>query len=103
MPLIVLVCFSPPYLHAAGKSNTNPTQLQSIIIYISSNGDLKKLRQYPIEIVRVRQDLSTSSEVNSLNTSQIVEAVASQGVIYKLEKLGFDIRNVTSTPPDIKM
>lgn len=85
----------------AGEVNLEKDHLQSIIIHLQSSRQLKQLRKYPVEIVRVRQDRASAASPASLDKPQIVEAVASPSTISMLKKSGFDVSIVPGSRLDM--
>lgn len=69
----------------------NDRHLQSIIISLSSQTQLKDLRKYPIEIVAVRPTNNMGSAKKSLHIPQIIEAVATSETIKKLQEAGYSV------------
>ncbi len=89
--IVVLVILSAINCHAGGDPVHE--RLHSIIIQVASSSDVKKLRQTGVEIIRVRPAV----EATGLTTPQIVEAVATTGMINKLKALGYEISKKDGT------
>lgn len=79
----------------SGFSGGNPVDknFHSIIIKVASTSDVKKLRQTGVEIIRVRP----AAKAIGLAIPQIVEAVATIGMINKLKALGYEISTKDGT------
>ena len=89
--ILVLVFISAMNCHAGGDPVDEG--LHSIIIQVASSSDVKKLRQTGVEIIRVRP----AAETTGLATPQLVEAVATTGMINKLKALGYEISKKDGT------
>jgi hypothetical protein len=72
--------------------------LRMVYIRARSSREVQQLRQMPlVDVIRVRPDPSRPPSEESLSGGFIVEAVVTQGMLAKLEAMGFEISEV---PPE---
>jgi hypothetical protein len=72
--------------------------LRMVYIRAGSSREVQQLRQMPlVDVIRVRPDPSRPPSEESLSGGFIVEAVVTQGMLAKLEAMGFEISEV---PPE---
>jgi hypothetical protein len=93
-PLIMLagmLCI----LASVAAGNEPPTAdqnlLKAVIIQVPSSLELSRLRQMPVDIVRVRPDRNRKPDDQSLSGGFIVEAVVTAKVLSKLKRLGYQV------------
>lgn len=69
--------------------------LRMVYIRAGSSREVQQLRQMPlVDVIRVRPDPSRPPSEESLSGGFIVEAVVTQGMLAKLEAMGFEISEV---------
>jgi hypothetical protein len=93
-PLIILagmLCIPASVAVANEKPTADQRLLKAVIIRVSSSEELSRLRQMPVDIVRVTPDRNQKPNVRSLSGGFIVEAVVSAKVLSKLNRLGFQV------------
>lgn len=86
----------------APAPSKEPTDQEPLLrmgyIRARSSREVQQLRQMPlVDVIRVRPDPSRPPSEESLSGGFIVEAVVTQGMLAKLEAMGFEISEV---PPE---